>query len=125
MKLATETDRSRWIAFVQAQALPVDVSCQPWKPTRSNEQNAYLWRAVYQPLVEVAGFTKDDWHEHFCGERWGWVEHVKPSGVVEIAPARTTTKPKRLNKQEFREFVDWVEQQAADRGAFVLEEWQG
>jgi hypothetical protein len=108
----------------------LDVECKPWKATRSNEQNAYLWRAVYQPLVEAAGYTKDDWHEYFCGERWGWVEHHKPTGEIEKRPARTTTtgfdgKRSVLNGTEFRAFVDWIEPQAADRGAFVQEEWKG
>lgn len=128
--LRNEADRTRWLEFVKAQPLPLSVACDKWRPTRSNEQNAYLWRAVYQPLVEIAGFTKDDWHEYFCGERWGWVERAKPSGDIERLPARTTTtgfngKRSVLNKDEFREFVDWIEPQAAERGAFVQEEWQG
>jgi hypothetical protein len=106
------------------------VDCTKWKKTRSNEQNAYLWRAVYQPLVEVAGFTKDEWHEYFCGERWGWIENPKPSGEIQKSPARTTTKGFNgkkdvLKSDEFKEFVSWIEQQAAERGAFVNEEWIG
>ena len=42
MKLATESERTRWIAFVQAQPLPLDVEAKPWRKSRSNEQNALL-----------------------------------------------------------------------------------
>ena len=123
MKLANAREVERYCAFLRTQETPLEVSHGPWKEKRSNKQNAYLWRAVYQPLVEVAGFSKDDWHEYFCGEKWGWVDHVKPSGEVERKPARTTTKPDTLPADEFQAFVNWIEPQAAERGAFVLEEW--
>lgn len=128
--LHTEQQRERWIAFLRLQQLPLDAKAEPYRKVRSEEQNAFLWRAVYQPLVEVAGFSKDEWHTFFCGERFGWIEHTKPGGKSISLPARTTTvgldgKRDVLNPDEFRDFVDWVEMQAAQRGAFVTEEWNG
>jgi len=130
MKLSTQAERDRYCAFLQAQPLPLEVSSKPWKKTRSNEQNAYLWRAVYQPLVEVAGFTKDEWHEHFCGERFGWVEKQKPSGAIELIPFRTTTRDENgkrnvLKGDVFHDFVTWAEAKCAEYGVFVQEEWNG
>ena len=71
MKLATEPERSRWIAFVQAQPLPLSVECKPWRKSRSNDQNALLW-AMYAPIAEHMGFDRDDLHEWFCGKFFGW-----------------------------------------------------
>lgn len=124
--LKTESGRDRYVAYLKAQPLPLAVECKPWKPTRTDRQNAYLWRAVYQPLVEAAGFTKDDWHEHYCGEVWGWVDVEKPGGRTEKKPARTTTtgfdgKRDVLPAEEFRAFVDFVEADLATKGLFLAE----
>lgn len=128
--LRNEADRGRWWAFVHAQEFPIEVECKPFRKRRSNEQNAYLWRAIYQPLVEVAGHTKDEWHEWACGERWGWIESELPGGRKESRPARTTTKGldgKRnvLTADEFRGFVRFLEAKLSEMGIFVQEEWQG
>lgn len=124
--LKTEAQRTRWIAFLMQQPLPQSVECKPYRATRSNEQNAYLWRAVYQPLVEVAGFTKDDWHEFYCGEVWGWVDVEKPGGRTDRRPARTTTtgfdgKRDVIPGDEFRRFVDFIESELAGKGVFLTE----
>lgn len=129
MKLSTDADRARWIDFVCLQPLPLEVSCQRWREARSNEQNAYLWGVVYPQLVEATDFTSDDWHEHYCGEYFGWVEHVKPSGVVEYRPKRTTTrnehgKVDKMSVEDFGKFTAFVESDCAKRGVFLLEEWK-
>ncbi len=129
MKLGTAKDRDRWLAFVQGQPLPLEVSCEPWHATRSNQQNAYLWRAIYQPLVEVAGFNKDLWHEKMCGDYFGWVDFVKPGGVIEQRPARTTTtgldgKRDVLKGPDFTKFVRFVESELSGMGVFVSEQWE-
>lgn len=128
MKLSTETDRTRYIAFLRAQALPLDVQCEPWKAPRTNPQNAYLWAAVYAPLVERCGFTAEEWHSYFCQLHFGTVQHVKPSGEIEMVPLRTTTKNEHgkrdvLKGKAFADFVTFVEAQCAERGVFVVEQW--
>lgn len=128
MKIATETDRARYIAFLQAQALPLDVQCEPWKAPRTNPQNAYLWAAVYAPLVERCGFTAEEWHSYFCQLHFGTVQHVKPSGEIEMVPLRTTTRNEHgkrdvLKGKAFADFVTFVESECAKRGVFVVEQW--
>jgi hypothetical protein len=128
MKLSTENDRKRWFAFVGAQPLPLEVSCDPWKEPRKLTANAYLWAYVYPPLVEVAGFTTDDWHRHYCGEHFGWVESVMPSGRVDYRPRRTTTtdesgKRDVLKGQPFNDFLMFVESDCAKRGVFIEREF--
>lgn len=128
MKLATEQQRARWLAFVAEQPLPLDVSCEPWREPRTLPQNAYLWKAVYEPLVERLGFTAEDWHEHWCGEFFGWLHSVKPSGESVSVPKRTTTRNEHgkrdvLKGKAFADFVTFVEAECAKRGVFVAEQW--
>jgi hypothetical protein len=129
VKLTSEADRTRYIAFLQAQALPLDVQCDKWTAPRTLPQNAYLWSAVYAPLVERAGFSPEEWHEHFCGEFFGWLHQVKPSGESVSVPKRTTTRNEHgkrdvLKGQPFSDFVTFVESECAKRGVFVVEQWE-
>lgn len=123
-KLSTRADLERWKAFLDAQALPLTVTAEPWKAPRRLEANAYLWSAIYKPLVEVAGFTSDDWHRHYCGEFFGWKEVILPSGHIDYRPIRTTTtdadgKRDVMKGKPFNEFLSFVESDVAKRGVFV------
>lgn len=128
MKLGTEADRKRWLAFVQAQKLPLSVECKPYKATRSNDQNALLW-AMYGPLAEHMGYDAEDVHEWFCGRMWGWKD-VKvpktprnPEGLANV-PVRTTTRDENgkrsvIDKAEFAKFVEMVDRVAAQAGVYI------
>lgn len=128
MKLATESERMRWLAFVQAQPLPLDVDAKPWRKSRSNEQNALLW-AMYAPLAEYMGYDRDDIHEWFCGKFFGWRD-VKvprtprnPEGLASV-PLRSTTRDENgkrnvIDKATFAKFVEMVDRVAAQAGVFV------
>lgn len=129
--IKTDADRERWVAFVQAQSLPLTVECNPWKPTRSNEQNRLLFGVLYPPISEAMGYTVDDVHEYCCGRYFGWVDVAvpktprNPEGIAS-EPRRSTTregwhKGKRsvLSKDEFRKFLDMVDRIAAQAGVFI------
>ena len=132
MKIATETERTRWLAFVQAQALPLNVSCEPWKPTRSNEQNALLFGVIYPPIAEAMGYPVDGdngIHAFMCGTHFGWVDRPvpktpsNPQGVASF-PFRTTTRDEHgkrnvLSKAEFSRFIETVDRIAAKAGVFL------
>lgn len=123
-KLSTNADRDRWVAFVEAQPLPLDVKCEPWKEPRKLTANAFLWAFIYKPLVERCGFTSDDWHTHYCGEIFGWREVVTPAGHVEYRPVRTTTTNEYgerdvLKGEAFNAFMIRVEEDCAKRGLFI------
>ena len=128
MKLATEAERSRWIAFVQAQPLPLSVECKPWRKSRSNDQNALLW-AMYAPIAEHMGFDRDDLHEWFCGKFFGWKDvrvprsPRNPDGFASV-PVRTTTRNadgrrEVLDAKTFGLFVDMVDRIAAQAGIYI------
>lgn len=127
--LRTEHERTRWLAFVQAQPLPLEASVQPWKPTRSREQNALLFGVVYPPIAEAMGYEVADIHEYMLGAHFGWVDKKVPKTPrnpegVESRPFRTTTmdetgKRNVLKKDEFSRFLETVERVAAKDGVFV------
>lgn len=128
MKLSTDSERTRWIAFVQAQALPLEVECKPWRKSRSNEQNALLW-AMYEPIAVHMGYDRDDIHEWMCGRFFGWKDirvpktPRNPEGLASV-PVRTTTrnedgKRNVLDRQTFARFVDMVDRVAAQAGVFI------
>lgn len=129
MRIATEQERTRWLAFVRAQQLPLDVSCSPYKATRSNEQNNLLWGICYPPLVERTGYTAEEIHEYALGKHFGWVDRKVPKtprnpAGVESVPRRTTTRDENgkrsvLNKADFAAFVETVERIAAEAGVFI------
>lgn len=128
MKLATESERTRWMAFVQAQPLPLDVEAKPWRKSRSNEQNALLW-AMYGPLADHMGYDRDDIHEWMCGRFFGWKD-IKvpktprnPEGLASV-PVRSTTRDENgkrnvIDRQTFAKFVDMVDRVAAQAGVFI------
>lgn len=120
---------NRWAEFAKAQPFPQDVTTTPWKPTRSNEQNAYLHGVCYPPLVERTGYTPEEIHEYALGKHFGWVDKKcprtprNPQGV-ESVPRRTTTRDEAgkrnvLTKAEFSAFVDTVQRIAAEAGVFI------
>ena len=129
VKLATEAERDRWLAFVQSQPLPLEVSSKPWKKTRSNEQNALLFGVVYPPIAEAMGYTVEDIHEYMLGRHFGWVDAKVPKTPrnpegFESRPFRTTTRDENgkrnvLSTVEFSKFLDTVERVAAQAGVFV------
>ena len=134
MKLTTPTDRARYITFLQSQALPLDVSCAPWKATRSNEQNNLLFGIIYPPIAEAMGYEVDGdngIHAFFCGTFFGWVDVTvpktprNPEGIAS-EPRRSTTrtgwnKGKRnvIDKVTFGKFLETVERIAAKAGVFI------
>ena len=134
MKLATESELARWLAFVQAQPLPLEVDCKPWRKSRTNEQNALLFGVLYPPIAEAMGYPVDGdngIHAFMCGTHFGWVD-VKvpktprnPEGIAS-EPRRSTTREgwnrgKRsvLTTKEFSAFLETVDRIAAQAGVFI------
>lgn len=128
MKLATAIQRDRWLEFVRAQPLPLEVACTRWHKTRSNEQNALLWH-LYGPIAEHMGYDRDDIHEWMCGHYWGWKDirvpktPRNPDGLASV-PIRSTTRDENgkrdvIDSATFSKFVDMVERVAAQAGVYV------
>lgn len=91
---------------------------------RTNPQNRYLFGVCYKALADATGHSRDDWHEYFCGEFFGWLERKKPGGRVEHVPRRTTTKDEDgevsvLEVPEFSDFIEAVRAKAAEYCVFI------
>lgn len=107
-------------------ALPADriftVAIQQWKPRRSNEQNAYLWGAVYPAILSgggepLRGWTADDLHEYCLGEWSGW-ELTEAFGKKRQRPVRRSSS---LNKQEFSDFIEFIRVRMIEHGITIPE----
>lgn len=127
--IRNKAEWARWCEFVGAIGFPLQVTAGKYKPTRSNEQNAYLFGACYPPLAEAMGYSVEDIHEYMCGRHFGWVDKPcpktprNPEGMCSV-PFRTTTRDhdgKRavLSKAEFSGFVETVQRIAAHAGVFI------
>ncbi len=96
---------------------------------RSIQQCRYLNGVAYKIIGEATGYERDEISEYLCGAFWGWREKrvpKKPSCLsgVESVPVRTTTtdefgKRRVLDKQEFSDYVAFVQRFAASKGIHV------
>jgi hypothetical protein len=131
VKLTNKTDLERAYLFSLdlLKKGPVDWACSPWKPTRSNEQNALLFGVVYPPIAEAMGYEVEAIHEFMLGTHFGWVDVKVPKTPrnpegIESRPFRTTTRDEHgkrnvLKADEFSKFIDTVERIAAKAGVFI------
>jgi hypothetical protein len=117
---AGRPDSARAAAFIQS--LPVDrawrVVVEAWKPRRSDQQNRYLWGVVYPAVLsggELDGWDSEDLHEYFLGECFGW-ETLEGFGRKRVRPIRRSS---RLNKQEFADYVGFIQRKAANLGIYI------
>lgn len=92
------------------------VEVTPWKPRRSDEQNRYLWGVVYPAIAErLEGWHKDDIHEYCLGECFGW-ETIEGLGRKRLRPLKRSS---RMNKQEFTDYIAWIQQRMAEHGIVI------
>ena len=81
-----------------------------WKRPRTDQQNRFLWGVCYPCILEgggeaLAGWTRDDIHEYMVGEWGGW-ETLEGFGRKRMRPIKRSSK---LNKQEFSEYLMFLE----------------
>ncbi len=106
------------ITFLES--LPKDkawrVVVEEFKPRRSLSQNAYLFGVVYPALLaHLDGWEADDVHEYFLGEHFGW-ETLEGLGRKRVKPLRRSSK---LTKQEFSDYIAFIQKRAAEIGVFI------
>ena len=99
-----------------------EITVKEVRPRRSDSQNAFLWGVVYPSLLEGAGealrgFTASDLHEFMLGEMWGW-ETIEGFGRKRMRPVR---RSHNMTKQEFSDFIGYIEQRALDMGIVIPE----
>ena len=98
------------------------VTIEEVKPRRSDAQNAFLWGVVYPSILEgggeaLKGFRATDLHEWFLGDMWGW-ETLEGFGRKRMRPVRRSST---MTKQEFSDYIAFIEQKALDMGIVIPE----
>jgi hypothetical protein len=94
------------------------VTIGPIKKERTDPQNKALWGCAYETLRKATGNDKDDLHEYFCGEYFGWAEY-EVMGSKRRRPKRTTTKDadgKRdvITTLQLSDFYGFIQQRSAE-----------
>jgi hypothetical protein len=98
------SQRERFKSFLDRRELPFMVEIGPVREQRSISQNSRLW-ALHQLASKETGHGPDELHEIMLCKFFGTKE-VDFAGVRRIVPLkRSSTR----EKQEFREFLDNVE----------------
>lgn len=130
IRVANQREMMRLVAISEAtHGYPMSVEIREWKPTRSSEQNAYLFGVCYSMLADAKGYDVNDIHEWMCGQHFGWTEknvpktEWNPEGIVKV-PRRTTTcdengKRDVLKPGPFSDFVAMVQRIGAQAGVFI------
>lgn len=93
-----------------------------WRKPRTQQQNAYLWGVVYPSILEaggevLAGWQRDDLHEYYLGECFGW-EMLEGFGRKRMRPLKRSSA---LNKQEFTDYLEFISQRCAELGIVIPE----
>lgn len=116
---------TRLIALLSS--IPLETAFQvtlaPLKKERSNLQNKALWGCAYETLRKLTGNDKDDLHEYFCGEYFGW-EVKDVMGAKKKSPKRTTTtdydgKRDVISTIHLSDFYSFIQQRSAENGYYV------
>lgn len=107
-------------AFV-LKAIPgkrLKVTVQEARKRRSDEQNRYLWGAVYPTILQAGqlqGWTAEDLHEYLLGEIYGW-ETLAGFGRKRLRPIRRSSG---MSTVEFSDFVAQIQQRMAELGIYI------
>ena len=91
------------------------VTVERYAKKRSDQQNRYLWGVAYKALQDATGQPAEDWHQYMLGEHFGW-EEVELFGKKKIRPRGGSSK---LSTIEFGNFVDFIQQRAAENGLYI------
>jgi hypothetical protein len=102
--IETQEQRLRLVSFLSARALPVQVDVGEPREQRSLSQNSRLW-ALHQLASRETGYAPDELHELMLCKFFGTKE-VEFGGIKRTVPAKRSSA---RDKQEFREFLDNVE----------------
>jgi hypothetical protein len=116
LRNASATDRTQKVIGALSSEKAWTITIEEYKPKRSDQQNRYLWGVCYAELCKVLeGWHAEDVHDYMLGEHFGW-ETIEGMGRKRMRPLRRSSK---LNKQEFADFVAFIQQKAAEHGVFI------
>lgn len=113
--LREEIDRSRFKQWLDHQKLPIQLDAGEIQERRNVSQNARLW-ALHGLASEATGYTKDELHDELLCQHYGYIEQERKHPITgEITMKKVPLKRSSArNKQEFRQFLDFVENTYAE-----------
>ena len=102
--IETPEQRERLHQFLEQRTLPFQIDYGPPREQRSLSQNSRLW-ALHQLASKETGYSPDELHEIMLCKHFG-TKTVEVGGKsIEVPAKRSSTR----EKQEFRDFLDYVE----------------
>ena len=108
--------------LIRDETISWQVTVEPFKKPRTNQQNAYLWGVVYPTILEAGGealrgWQADDLHEYFLGEIYGW-ETLEGMGRKRMKPVKRSS---RMSRSDFMNFLEEISQRCANLGIVIPE----
>jgi hypothetical protein len=103
-QIEEERQRTMLLKFIQARPLPFQCEVGPIREQRTLPQNRRLW-SLHQLASQVTGYAPDELHELMLSKFFG-TKTIEVGGVTREVPAKRSSA---REKQEFREFLDNVE----------------
>lgn len=110
------------VLLIRDETIAWQVTVEPFKKPRTNQQNAYLWGVVYPTILEAGGealrgWQADDLHEYFLGEIYGW-ETLEGMGRKRMKPVKRSS---RMSRSDFMNFLEEISQRCANLGIVIPE----
>ena len=103
-QIETDDQHRKLLSFLRARPVPYQVDFGPIRHQRTLSQNSRLW-ALHQLAANETGHSPDELHELMLCKFFGTKE-VEFAGIRRTVPAKRSSA---REKQEFREFLDNVE----------------
>lgn len=103
-QIENDEQHRRLLSFLRTRPVPYQVDYGPIRHQRTLSQNSRLW-ALHQLAANETGHTPDELHELMLAKHFG-TKTIEVAGIRREVPAkRSSTR----EKQEFRAFLDFVE----------------
>ena len=103
-RIENELQRHRLQQFIGSRKLPFQVDLGDIREQRTIPQNSRLW-ALHQLAASATGYAPDELHELMLCKFFGTKE-IEVAGIKRTVPLKRSSA---REKQEFREFLDSVE----------------
>lgn len=103
-RIEDDLQRQRLQQFIATRQPPFQVDIGPIREQRTLSQNSRLW-ALHQLAAAATGHTPDELHDMMLCKFFGTKE-IRVGKMIRMVPAKRSSA---REKQEFREFLDNVE----------------
>jgi hypothetical protein len=96
--------------------IPVVLELKPWKETRRNRANNFLWGVVYKLIAEETGHCDEDLHEYFKKRHNGKTIDITDPLTGVVHEERIGQSTAKLLIKPFSDYIEHVMSDGADLG---------